>query len=385
MKLHAIPVLALLCHTLACASHEGAQSSPTPESPSTQVPLEQQRDTRLDDLSGKSVLLVTHPVPSVLNVYHSIQNSGALGVDDLFVLGIYHQAESESYAASRDLLGDLGSSGIGLHELDCSLEPDEIYTANDCSQVFQELFTVADGVIFSGGADLPPELYGEPTLLTTVIETPRRHLWELSFLAQLLGSPRAPGLQALMESRPDFLVMGICLGMQSMNVATGGTLVQDIPSEIYGIDTYEGLHGLLPAQLHRNPERFLHPDEGQPYGVYHPLAVSGAEHLWGWAAEQQSQVQVLSIHHQAVESPGLDLEVIATSADGRVVEALRHRRFTNVLGVQFHPEYFGRNKVTGGLDPLAQTPATRAFNERFWEAFGQRLMVSAQDGPAAAP
>ncbi|MFW5721010.1 MAG: gamma-glutamyl-gamma-aminobutyrate hydrolase family protein, partial [Bacteroidota bacterium] len=47
---------------------------------------------------------------------------------------------------------------------------------------------------------------------------------------------------------------------------------------------------------------------------------------------------IYSNHHQAIEKTGKDLEVIATSTDGNIVEAVQHKKYPNVLGIQFHPE-----------------------------------------------
>jgi putative glutamine amidotransferase len=170
--------------------------------------------------------------------------------------------------------------------------------------------------------------------------------------------------------------------MQAMNVAAGGTMHQDILTDIYKVTTYEDAEKLPPEQLHRNVGYFLRPARGKRGGIYHPVRFKKTSDplLAAMGVAPDQHVQVISIHHQAVDRLGKDLEVIATSTDGKVVEALRHKRFPNVLGVQFHPEYYfiGPSKSYAApiMDQAAQT-----FHLRFWKALGDRIKpVKAKGG-----
>ena len=120
-------------------------------------------------------------------------------------------------------------------------------------------------------------------------------------------------------------VLGICYGAQSLNVFRGGSLIQDIPSEI--------------------PNAVSHDREGPPEEIKsHVIHVEPESQLEG--VLQRGEVQVNSYHHQSIGEPGRDLRVVATAPDG-VVEAVEDTGSRFVLGVQWHPETGWRN------DPLA--------------------------------
>ena len=161
--------------------------------------------------------------------------------------------------------------------------------------------------------------------------------------------------------------------MQAMNVATGGTLHQDVLTDIYGITTYEDAAALDPQQLHRSVEYYLHPAPGLRPGVWHPVRFTLASPwLSAMGMPAKTVISLLSVHHQAVDRLGKDLEVMATSGDGKVVEGVQHRRFPNVLGVQFHPEYpfveqQGKKPAAAAADP------SRDFHLRFWQVLAGRL------------
>ena len=218
--------------------------------------------------------------------------------------------------------------------------PGELFGENRFTQLFGDLFRSSRGALFMGGPDIPPQLFGEEVNLLTRVTDPYRHYLELSFLFHLLGGYQDPHWEPLLRQRPGYLVSGICLGMQTLNVATGGTLVQDIPTEIYGIRTAEGVLALPEDRQHRN---------------YRGMAVAGCAETTSYhfhrirltegsfLADETSfggisAPMVLSSHHQAVEELGTGLEVAAVSMDGKVVEAIGHSEYPHVFGVQFHPE-----------------------------------------------
>lgn len=158
------------------------------------------------------------------------------------------------------------------------------------------------GLLVTGGAfDVPPEAYGE---------TAREGLGALkqgrtSFETALLKG-------ALERQLP---ILGICGGMQLLNVVLGGTLFQDILKEIKNAKNHEQEH-----------------DRTQPH---HPADVKDGTHL----AEMlgKGQVMVNSTHHQAVKTPGTGVVISATSPEG-VVEAIEVTAHPFAVGVQWHPE-----------------------------------------------
>ena len=117
------------------------------------------------------------------------------------------------------------------------------------------------------------------------------------------------------ESQKNMPVLGICFGIQSLNVHRGGSLVQDIPAVVSH-----------PA-VHDN-------DDDKP-PARHPVRIS-TDSLIGRLAGGP-EMEVNSYHHQAVEKPGLNLRPVAFANDG-VIEAVEDTTGRFVVGVQWHPE-----------------------------------------------
>ena len=367
---------------LACLALAACHTCPEPMAPPSSQPASAPAaaPVDLDALEGRTLLLVSHPSKRIVQVMHALVQQKVLDVSRLFVVGLHHQKEAEDYSSSRAYLQKHGLSWMAIKALTCDIDRDSIFKHNGCSAVFADLMARSAGVVFTGGADLPPSIYGEKTLLTTVIRTPHRQHWELSFLFHLLGSSRNAAHTPLLAKRPGYPVLAICLGMQTLNVATGGTLIQDIPSEVYGVKTFEEAAALGPDKLHRNATHRLHPERGLGPGVYHPVKLTHP--LLATLHGGAEPVRVLSIHHQAVEQLGQNLEIIATSPDGKIVEGVRHQKFSGVLGVQFHPEYYVMDrKLPASGRPLARVPMTppvRQFHERLWKRFAGLLVPPKQ-------
>lgn len=158
-----------------------------------------------------------------------------------------------------------------------------------------------DGLLLAGGGDIAPKYYGEETLPECgPLYTPRD---ENEMLA----------LKIALET--DLPVLGICRGEQLINVAMGGTLYQDIPSQfdnsiVHSVQPYDGV------QTHWVN---LVPDQ--------PLAkLLGTERLF-----------TNSYHHQAVKDPAPGMEIMAYSENG-VVEAFYFPEKSFLWGIQWHPE-----------------------------------------------
>jgi putative glutamine amidotransferase len=342
-------------------------------------------------LAGEPVtVLITHPrADELLNIAKLVER-GLLEAPDLRLVGIYHENEWENYEDARDFIAGQAESWIELKEISCDLNEKSVYRENDCTKRFKELFDGSCGVIFTGGPDIPPVLYGERTLLATVIEDPPRHLFEISFLFHLLGGSRNQKLKPWLRDRTDYVVLGLCLGMQSMNVATGGTLIQDIPSEVYKIKTFEAGLKLPGEKQHRSYSQPLNPAIGVGRAVIHSVRFKEGSPLSKALAPDKKPVKVVSLHHQGIEKLGRGLVVLATSLDGKIVEAVRHRKFPNVLGVQFHPEknLLWEPDAIYLLQENAQVPnyvaewfqkdrRARNFTKAFWRLVGETLKKSA--------
>ena len=160
------------------------------------------------------------------------------------------------------------------------------------------------GVIFFGGPDIPPELYGQKMGLMTEVSDPVRHYLELSFIFHLLGGYQDEKFRPLLEGR-HFAVLGICLGCQSLNVGTGGTLVQDIWSETYGKNTIEDVIALGKDNWHTNPLYRLDPSRGLFPDFLHPIKLDPKGFFCSRLGFLPNLTPtVLSAHHQQIKKPG---------------------------------------------------------------------------------
>ncbi len=181
----------------------------------------------------------------------------------------------------------------------------------------EQIVGEVQGVLMTGGVDIDPARYGdEPHATVTAIE-PERDAFEFA----LLLAARKAGLP----------IFGICRGMQVMNVALGGSLIQDIAAEMTGI-----LQHTLPTP---------------PCAVAHEVWVSKGSRLWTLMQEKMADADTCSVnsrHHQAIKRLAPGFEVTATAPDG-VIEAIEYANATFCLGVQWHPENFWR---TGEFRPL---------------------------------
>ncbi|MFC1654512.1 gamma-glutamyl-gamma-aminobutyrate hydrolase family protein [Myxococcota bacterium] len=346
-------------------------------------------------LAGEATtVLITHPRADELRNIKKLVDRGLLKVPNLHLVGVYHADEWENYEDARDFIAGQLESWMEMKEISCKLDVKSVYQENDCTPVFRDLFKSSSAVIFTGGPDIPPFLYGEKTLLTTVIEDPPRHMFEISFLFHLLGGSRNKRFKPFLDARPDYVVLGLCLGLQSINVAAGGTLIQDIPSEVYRIKSFEAGLKLPAAKTHRSYSRPLNPAIGVGNAVVHPVRFKGRSELVKALVPDGKPIKVLSLHHQGIEKLGRGLLVLAASLDGKVIEAIRHRKFPGVLGIQFHAEkdlmwepdsiYLQKED---DLVPnyvaewFQKDPRARKFIEAFWRLVGERITKSAGGNP----
>ena len=259
-----------------------------------------------------------------------------------------------------------------------------IYGENACTPAFKKIVQDADAILFFGGPDIQPAIYGEQQHLLTVVTDPYRHLMETSLLFHLIGGSRNPDFKPLLLNKPNLIVRGFCLGMQTMNVAAGGTLVQDIPQQIYNVSTVEGMLAIDAKNRHHNYNNELNPGCDLNWGVIHPVKFEAKGYLHDLCQNmEQQQPYVFSSHHQAVGKQGKNLEVIATSLDGKIVEAMQHKIFREVIGVQFHPEnsalylpesvYLGAPGNGTSLNKQLIKEKSMDFHLKFWKDFSTKV------------
>jgi putative glutamine amidotransferase len=144
-----------------------------------------------------------------------------------------------------------------------------------------------------------------------------------------------------------------------------------------------------PEQWHNNPYRWLYPlDKLMGYNFHTLQLESKGNFTKEMGFNSMTHPRVLSSHHQALGALGSGWITIATSRDGKVVEAIEHKKFPNILGVQFHPEHYQlwdvelrtrqqpEDPPTSYNAILAGTPQSLEFNKAVWKWFGARLTES---------
>ena len=203
-----------------------------------------------------------------------------------------------------------------------------------CEKQALELLQSIDGLVMTGGEDYDPAWYGEQVLNSSVkVNAPRDTSDLLLIRAALdLGKP----------------VLGICRGMQGVNVALGGTLYQDIPSQIqqdtsarasgscFRQDTSARASGISHRQdTSAQASRISHRQDTSANVATHNVVLAAGSVLHSLLGGADT-IRVNSFHHQAVKDPAPGLTVVGFSPDG-VAEALEG---DGILATQFHPEAF---------------------------------------------
>lgn len=175
-----------------------------------------------------------------------------------------------------------------------------ILAASEDTSFLEEQISYMDGIILPGGDDIDPIYYGEEPK-NSKLYNPLRDTFESELLRI-----------AVEQEKP---VLGICRGMQFINVFFGGTLFQDVKGD--GATTYEHIQA---ANFHC---------------PFHHVDVEEKSFLH--EATGKRELRVNSLHHQAVKDIAPGFEVTARSRD-RLVEAIERREGSFVAGVQWHPE-----------------------------------------------
>ena len=167
-----------------------------------------------------------------------------------------------------------------------------------------------DGLVLIGGGDIPPDAYGQQPHETVRIMPKQRYDFERQLIPAWLSSGKP--------------ILGVCLGMQFTNVVSGGTLIQDIPSQVGTKVAHRRKYHRVRIEPNSSLEKFLDNEEAMVY----------------------------SNHHQAVDELGQNLKVIAHADDG-VIEAAERIDGGFGLFVQWHPEFMSdtahRDAIYGAL------------------------------------
>jgi putative glutamine amidotransferase len=165
----------------------------------------------------------------------------------------------------------------------------------------RDLLKHLDGVLITGGPDIPPERYGQQKHPSTECVAPERDAFDFLLLEEVKDLDKP--------------TLAICYGAQVLNVAFGGTLVQDIPSLLAG-----SLKHVRPP----GGERPVHPVSVRSGTLLHSILCV-------------DRLDTNSSHHQSIKDTPAPLRQVAFSEDG-VVEAVESTEHRFLLGVQWHPE-----------------------------------------------
>lgn len=182
------------------------------------------------------------------------------------------------------------------------------------------LYDLADCILLTGGTDdVDPALYGE----ALCVDYSQQCMWTVNPVLDRMEIALCQWAYA--DKKP---VLGICRGMQVMNVALGGTLYQDLP-------TQKGV----------NHDYFVRGNSETLTELAHEILIDSESRL-SELLGAASKVSVNSMHHQAVKELGRGLRAVAHSPEGVVeaIEAIDKRMF--FLGVQSHPEILSYNTDT---------------------------------------
>ncbi len=191
-----------------------------------------------------------------------------------------------------DLLANLG------------VQPVPIAITDSC-EILQKSLEGLGGVLFTGGMDLDPALWDEPMHPKSELVHPRRQKYDFD-LYKAVTQRQLP-------------IMGICLGLQMINVYHGGSLYQHLPES--------------PGQVDHGREH---------HHTSHELQLNSDSMLYGWLS--QESVSVASGHHQGIRRLGNGLLAVGTASDG-VIEAIERPDYPFLIAVQWHPEKDPDNEV----------------------------------------
>lgn len=171
-----------------------------------------------------------------------------------------------------------------------------------------------DGLFLHGGDDVAPQSYGETPLRPEWGGDPIRDKYDID----LIGAFRKAG-------KPIF---GLCRGIQILNVALGGTLYQDLETQ---------MEGAWKHRLWETYENNLHEAKLEPEGIFARLYPN------------QSEIRINSIHHQGIRDLAPGLKVEARSLKDGVIEAVSGE---NLIACQWHPEFATREPTLDGKPML---------------------------------
>ncbi len=181
-----------------------------------------------------------------------------------------------------------------------------------------------DGLVLQGGSDVSPKSYGETPLKPEWSGDYVRDCYEIALVKEFAT-----------QKKP---ILGICRGLQLLNVCYGGTLYQDIATQ--------------------NPSAITHRDWEIYDTLFHSIKIESGSGL-ATLYPGVSRAQVNSVHHQSIKDLAPGFAVEARSVSDGIIEAIRHQSDANIFGVQWHPEFQTPYEQSHGL--LTSAPILNDF------------------------
>lgn len=170
------------------------------------------------------------------------------------------------------------------------------------NEVIDGYLKICDGILFSGGEDIVPKLYGQSVSIALGTTYEKRDEAEIYMFQEAMKNNK--------------VIFGICRGIQLINVALGGTLIQDIPSEL--------------------KTEIKHMQENPRPKASHDVRIVKNSLLFDILRDEQTEVN--SLHHQSIDRLGAGLMITAYSIEDQLIEAVEHETYKKLLAVQWHPE-----------------------------------------------
>jgi putative glutamine amidotransferase len=181
------------------------------------------------------------------------------------------------------------------------------------NEFIREIIPLIDGLVLTGGADINPSYYREEMSAPVVLSPDQRTDFDLALFQAALSGDKA--------------ILAICHGMQIANLALGGTLYQDIPTQVPGAIEHRGKKDSSPAR--------------------HGVTVEAGSRLAA-IMDGTLRFEICSTHHQAIKDLGKGLRVVARAPDG-IIEGIELPGNPKFSGVQWHPEKDPQSEATRRL------------------------------------
>lgn len=190
------------------------------------------------------------------------------------------------------------------------------------------ILELVDGLLISGGNDVDPLFYGEKREAENLEITPERDHFEIALVKA-----------AMKRVIP---ILGICRGMQLLNVVFGGSLYQD-----FTFDSKSLNHTLEGSNVYKKQHPVIIEEESRLFQIIH-----------------KKKIMVNTSHHQTVKRLGSGLIAVAWSEADKVIEAIETDDGHYLLGIQWHPEFMRDDSSKSLFDSFVQTAIDHKIKNR---------------------